>query len=182
MNELWKGSGRKMSIGKQCLLLSLGSFFFGILFFWLFKNSFIDELRRMNESISVTAKQSKPLFAAFLYVVLERSKSFGLLWLLSVTKLRLPYIMFLIIYKGVGLGFLYSFFILEYKLLGLRFCLYYLFPHMIILLPVFLLSFYKIIRQNRNHMVLTITILYCLLLGASFLEVKVNIPLMGTLY
>ena len=63
MNELWKGSGRKMSAGKQCLLLSLGGFLLGILFFWLFKNSFVEELRKMNESVSVTAKQGQPLLA-----------------------------------------------------------------------------------------------------------------------
>ena len=182
MNELWKGSGRKMSAGKQCLLLSLGGFLLGILFFWLFKNSFVEELRKMNESVSVTAKQGQPLLAAFFYVVLERSKSFWLLWIFSTSKLRLPYIMFFITYKGVGLGFLYSFFILEYKLLGLRFCLYYLFPHMILLIPVFLLSFFKIVRQNRNHMALTIIILYVLLLASCFLEVRFNLPLMGSLY
>ena len=182
MNQLWKGSGRKINSYKQCLLLSFGGFLLGVLFFWLFHNSFTEELRSMNEKVALTAKQSQPFLAAFFYVAFERTKSFGLLWLLSVTKLRLPYVMFFVTYKGVGLGFLYSFFLFEYKLSGIRFCLYYLFPHMLILLPVFLLSIIKIIGQNRNHMLITITALYIFLLASCFLEVKFNIPLMGSLY
>lgn len=89
---------------------------------------------------------------------------------------------FFIAYRGLGLGFLYSFFMMEYGMNGLRFALYYLFPHSLLLLPVFLLSFYKIYRRNGNHLLPFIIILYLVLLAACLLEVKFNIPLMNSLY
>ena len=179
MKRVFRGSHQEI---KRVVLLFVGGFFFGVLFFWLFKNSFFYDLHEMNGSVQKESGNEVPFWSSFFFVVLSHTKSFGALWLIGMTKLRIPYIMLFTLYKGFSIGFLYSFFIMEYGISAIRFCLYYMFPQGVLLIPIFLLSMQNIYRRNENHMLLTVLGMYLILLLACALEVRFNIPLMNSLY
>ncbi len=161
------------------ILLFLLGFFFGTLFYWIFRNSFYQELREINQ-LAVTAQS--PSWKAFLFIAWEQTKTYGLLWVLSSTPLKIPYIVWIILYKGFTNAFIFSFFIMEYGWYGIRLIVCYELPHGPVFLLIYLLTFAKIEKENHNKRLWLILVsLYVALMLACFLEIHFNIPWMKAL-
>lgn len=120
---------------KRMILLFLLGFFFGTLFYWIFRNSFYQELREINQ-LAVTAQS--PSWKAFLFIAWEQTKTYGLLWVLSSTPLKIPYIVWIILYKGFTNAFIFSFFIMEYGWYGIRLWLILVSLYVALMLACFL--------------------------------------------
>lgn len=127
----------------------------------------------------------------FIYILGKNLKEFAVFWLLSITILGIPYIIFKILAFGFSTGFFISAIAIQYGLKGIILVLAYKFPHGIIYLPIIILCIHKgynltrsiyydsrdymgtILRQVKSYFILWLFLAVLLLLG-SFLEAYVG--------
>ena len=112
----------------------------------------------------------------------NHGKYFVLLWILAVSRISEGYQKVFTLYTGVRNGFLMLFFLFAKNLYGLVLYLASLFPHILLLAPLYLFSFSVIqAKQPPRHQSLFVIGLLLAFGTACFLEVKCNLPLMGML-
>ncbi len=167
---------------KQLILLFVLGFFFGAVFYYLFQKSYMDTLQQMDAGAANWASKDTSFIRLFLYSLYEHGKYFILLWLLSVTKLAVPGIVVFTVYRGFGLGFLFSFFMNLHGAKGFMFFFGSLFPHMLLFLPMYIFFFAFIHRGKKEKQNLVFLMLTAALVMACFMEVYFNIPMMKNLY
>lgn len=166
------------SLQKIALLFLIG-FFFGAVFYYFFQNSFADLMSRMEDGLSGWSRGEYSFRYELLQSVWNHGKYFALLWLLSVSRIAKVYQRVFTLYTGMRNGFLVLFFIYGRGLRGILLYFASLFPHCLILIPLYLFSFSWINgnRQRRHRVPIYILIIF-LFFSACLLECKCNLPIM----
>lgn len=171
-------SERFRNLQKITLLFLIG-FFFGAIFYYLFHNSFEELMIQMESSLSGWSQGGHSFGYIFLQSLWNHGKYFVLLWLLSVSRISKIYQRVFAIYTGIRNGFLLLFFVFGKGGWGIFLYLISLFPHCLLLVPLYLFSF-SWINEKRYHRHRTSVYLLIVLLffAACFLECKCNLPIM----
>ncbi len=174
------------------IILLLVGVTFGILISNVFKNSYVEQIHYLESNVFSSIASNKINYSGlFLFTLKKNLKELSVFWLLSITILGVPYM----VYKITALGFYASFFIsvvtMNYGFKGIVLILAYIFPHGLIYLPVALLSLYKgfslcktIYFERNNHLdniftvlksyIAIFLLLIMALVFASFLEAYVG--------
>lgn len=174
--------GIKRLFQKIVLFFLLG-FFAGALFYYFFQNSFLGLSEQMELNASQWIGESHSNFYQFIHVLWNHGKYFLLLWILTVNPTVCRwYQNILTVYTGIRHGFLVLFFILSKGVKGILFYAASLFPHTLLLLPVYLFSFLWINEsRQREHGKIVISIILLLFVAACLLESRVNLAIMSRL-
>jgi stage II sporulation protein M len=140
MKHFGTGLGKKEPI-THAIILFLLSLILGCVFAKLTQNLLsvgIDGLSsRYFNTIKNMDIQYKDLFQ---YIVVSLLRSFFMIWIMSLTILGLPYIIWLIVSKAFQFGYLTTALAIAYGGKGVVLSITYLFPQGIIYLPVAFLS------------------------------------------
>lgn len=165
---------------QRMVLYFLIGFFCGAVFYYSFQNSFGGIQEQLERNITQWSVDGAPFFALFGKSLWNHGKYFVLLWILSVSRLSGGYQKLFTIYTGIRNGFLLLFFLFSKNLYGLILYLASLFPHLLLLAPLYLFSF-SVIQEKRQvrHKGIFALLLLLVFGTACFLEVKCNLPLMG---
>ena len=188
----FKSQLRRLNMFQLAVILLILGLFFGILAANIFHDSY-DKKMTEYQSIIFTeiARSSIDYGGLFLYVLGQNFKEFAIFWLLSITILGIPYMVFQLIAFGFTSGFFVSAVAMQYGFKGLLLILVYPFPHGLLYLPIALLCLYKgyglcrsIYYDKRNYVgtimhqlrqnILFLLVMAVLLLLASFLEAYVG--------
>lgn len=175
------------SVYAALLILILG-LFSGVLFANLFRTSYSQQLFLYKEKIFVQIIGEEINYSGlFSYILRNNIKEFAVFWLLSITILGIPYIIYKIVSFGFFTGFFLSVISMQYGTKGILLVLAYIFPHGILYIPIALLCVYKgfqlcntiykdrrysngSIKQIIKPYLMLILILFIVLLIGSFLE------------
>ncbi len=182
----------RLNIFQIAVILLILGLFFGILAANIFHDSYD---RKMTEYQGIIFKEIASnrinYGGLFLYVLGKNFKEYAIFWLLSITILGIPYMVFLLLAFGFTSGFFISAVAMQYGFKGLLLIMVYPFPHGLLYLPIALLCLYKgyglcrsIYYDKRNYMgtivqqlrqnTLFLLAMAVLLLLASFLEAYVG--------
>lgn len=166
------------SLQKVTLLYLIG-FFFGAIFYYVFHNSFEELLIQMESSLAGWSGGEHSFGYVFLQSVWNHGKYFALLWLLSVSRIAKIYQRVFAVYTGIRNGFLLLFFVFGKGGWGILMYLASLFPHCLLLLPLYLFSFSWINeKRHPRHRFPVYLMIVVLFFAACFLECKCNLPIM----
>lgn len=171
-SSLQKSPVKSREFLQKILLLFLVGFFFGAVFYYVFQNSFSEITGKIKE---------QSFLRSFLYSLWNHGKYFGLFWLLSGSRVIRIYQPVFILYTGLRNGFLIMFFIFGKGVRGILVYLISLFPHCLLLVPLYLFSFF-LVKENRQkkHAGPVAVILLLVFLAACYGESRWNLPLMKT--
>lgn len=164
---------------QRIILYFLIGFFCGAVFYYSFQNSFAGMQKQLERNLTQWSAQGLPFLSLFGKSVWNHGKYFVLMWILSASKISRSYQKFFTLYTGVRNGFLMLFFLFTRNIYGMVLYIASLFPHVLLLVPLYIFSFIVIHekRQVRHKGVFVVFLL--LVFGAAcFLEVKCNLPLM----
>lgn len=170
------------------LIILIIGLFIGVLFANVFRTSYSQQLFLYKETVVAQIIGEEINYSGlFTYILRKNIKEYFIFWLLSITILGIPYI----IYKIISFGFLTGFFLsvisMEYGTKGIILVLAYIFPHGLLYLPIVILCLYKgfdlcstIYRDRRlsignissilKQYFMIILILFIALIIGSFLE------------
>lgn len=166
------------SLQKIALLFLIG-FFFGAIFYYFFQNSFGELMNRTEDSLAGWSRGEYSFAYEYLQSVWNHGKYFALLWLLSVSRIAKLYQRLFTIYTGIRNGFLVLFFVFGKGSRGILLYLASLFPHCLVLLPLYLFSFSWINEsRHQKHRIPVYFLLTLVFLTACLLECKCNLPIM----
>lgn len=164
---------------QRIALFFLIGFFFGAIFYYYFQNSFEGIMKQMEEGVSGWSGEEYSFSYEFLQSLWNHGKYFVLLWLLSVSRISKAYQTAFTVYTGVRNGFLVLFFVFGRGLKGILLYLASLFPHCLILLPLYLFSFSWINEsRTQKHRIPVYIFIVLMFLTACFLECRCNLPIM----
>lgn len=108
--------------------------------FFLFQDSYYNALK----------VKEIDCFSVFTLSLISNIKSFALLILLATTMIGIPGYMLHIGYKGFSVGFLISTAVMRFGIGGVVFFLGYLFPHYLVLIPLYLIVYMKGFHLNER--------------------------------
>lgn len=162
---------------KKAVLFFLAGFFAGGILNYLCRKSAGGEFSKMEENLVLWASQTQDFWQAFLFLFWERGKVFSVLWLAGYTKIYRIYIRAFITYAGIQAGFLLTFFIMLRGVKGVVLWLASGFPHLLLLLPLYLYSFYRIFERRRGKIMPALLLVVLVFAASCVLEARVNIPL-----
>lgn len=83
-------------------------------------------------------------------VVGTRLKTFLFSWIICVTTLGVPYVIFYLLYQGFSLGFLLFILINQYKIGGILIFLSYFIPQALLFVPVMAITLIKGVELSTN--------------------------------
>ena len=173
---------RRTGFLQRIILLFFIGFFIGALFYYMFQKSFVDLMEQMTVNMKSWSLKNS-LWYEYIKILWNHGKFFLLLWLLSVNKKVCYWFQSIFtLYTGLRNGFLLLFFIFFKGMGGVALYFASLFPHCLILTPLYLFSFY-LINENRQreYKVGVLVVLFFLFLVACFIEMKCNLPMMERL-
>ena len=167
---------------QRVILYFLIGFFCGAVFYYSFQNSFGGMQTQLEKNVSTWSVGKSSFLIHFGKSLWNHGKYFLLLWILSASRISGGYQKVFTIYTGVRNGFLMLFFLFDKNLYGLVLYLASLFPHILLLAPLYLFSF-SVIQEKKQprHKSLFVIGLLLVFGTACFLEVKCNLPLMEML-
>lgn len=163
---------------KGVLLLFLAGFFIGGILYTLCMEPAADQLDIMGERAILWAESEVSFWIVFLHVIWERGKVLALLWLAGGTKLYKGYIRLFLIYVGMQIGFMLLYFLNFQGVRGLLLWFGMMIPHELLLVPIYLYSFFGICEKRHERSVMAVSLILLCLLAACVLETAGNIPLM----
>lgn len=183
------GGGRVMTFlefiksrRKKAVLFFLAGFFSGGILYYLCQEPAGEALAALEENMVLWAAEEKEFFQVFLFILWERMKVFAVLWLAGYTKIYKAYIGAFLIYTGIQSGFLLTFFIMVRGSRGILYWLASGFPHLLLLAPLYVYSFYRFYERKREKQMPAILFIVICFITACFLEAKFNVPLIQWLY
>lgn len=168
---------------QRIALLFLIGFFIGALFYYIFQNSFSGLMKQMTQNVTNWSAGQHSTGYELLSCLWNHGKYFALLWLLSVNnRVCRVYQTIFTMYTGLRNGFLLLFFIFGRGVKGILLYLVSLFPHCLLLLPLYLFS-YLLINESRKreHKGIVCVGIVLVFFAACLLEIKCNLPIMGAL-
>ena len=150
---------------KRAILLFLAGFFFGGILYYICLEPAGDQLKAMGENVVLWAEGEVSFWETFPFIIWERGKVFALLWLVGYTKIYKGYIRVFLMYVGMQAGFMLLFFVLSKGVGGVLLWLGTGIPHLFLLVPVYLYSFYRIYERRRERSVAAVVVIViCFLL------------------
>lgn len=168
---------------QKIALLFLISFFFGAVFYYFFQNSFGELMSQTEDSLAGWSGGEYSFAYEYLQSVWNHGKYFALLWLLSVSRIAVLYQRLFTIYTGIRNGFLVLFFVFSKGARGILFYLASLFPHCLLLLPLYLFSFSWINEgRHQKHRIPVYFMIAITFFAACLLECKCNLPIMEAVF
>jgi hypothetical protein len=140
-------------------------------------------MKPFENSLASFSEQTYPLSYKMVQAIWNHGRFFLLLWFLSFTRINQLYQSLFLLYTGFRNGFLILFFILGKGLYGIVLYLASLFPHSLLLIPLYLFSFAWIKERghHREHKPVVVIVLVITFFAACFLEAKYNLALMQNL-
>jgi len=174
----WKKAG---FLQKITLLFFIG-FFVGAFFYYIFQRSFVGLMEQITTNMGNWEINNSEWYD-FLKILWNHGKYFVLFWILSVNKKVSSWIQSVFtLYTGVRNGFLLLFFVFGRGLKGIFLYFVSLFPHGLILLPLYLFSFYLINeKRQREYKVYVLFLIGLIFIAACIVELKCNLPMMERL-
>lgn len=163
---------------KKAVLFFLAGFFSGGILYFLCQKPAGETLAGMQENLMLWAEGEQDFFQALLFIVWERGKAFFVLWLAGYTKIYKAYICAFITYVGMQWGFLLTFFLMMRGTRGIVCWLVSGVPHLFLLVPLYIYSFYRIFEKKRKKAMPAVIFIIFVFLLSCVLEAKVNIPLL----
>lgn len=149
--KLLKLKLQKLTVAQISILLIIVGLLSGILFANLFQPFYYDLMTNYQNNIfSDIVRENIDYSGLFLYIVKKNLKEFIIFWLLSITILGIPYMIFKLIFYGFTIGFFISSIALQYGIKGILLILAYIFPHGLIYIPVIILCLYNGYRLTRT--------------------------------
>ena len=142
------------------VILFLLSIVIGVFFANIFRDSYAEQMMQYENIIfpDISSGSINQL-DLFQFIIVKNFKEFAIFWVLCITILGIPYMVFKIISFGFTSGFFISAITMQYGIKGLLLVLVYVFPHGLVYLPIALLSLYKgfllcssIYHDKRNRM------------------------------
>ncbi len=167
---------------KGAILLFLAGFFFGGILYYICLEPAGDQLMEMNENILLWAEEEVSFWESFPFILWERGKVFVLLWLAGYTKIYKSYVQGFLMYAGMQAGFLLLFFVLSQGAGGVLLWMGTGIPHLFLLVPLYLYSFYRIYERRREKSVAAVVVIVIWFLVSCLMETWGNIPLLQWLY
>jgi len=190
--KLLKIKLQKLTMVQISILLIIVGLFFGILFANLLQPFYYEKMTYFhNHVFSDIVRENIDYSGLFFYVAGKNFREFIVFWLLCITILGIPYMIFKLLIFGFTTGFFISSIAMQYGMKGILLILAYIFPHSLVYIPVIILSLYNgyrlcktiyyentghlgiIIKQLKSYIFLLIFLTVLLLLG-SFLEAYVG--------
>ncbi|HHT56740.1 stage II sporulation protein M [Herbinix luporum] len=183
---------QSMSLIQISILLMILGVFFGVLFANIFQSSYYDRMMNYHNLVfTEIVREDIDYTGLFLYVLNKNFKEFIVFWLISITILGIPYMIFKLLTLGFSMGFFISAIAMQYGFKGILLILSYGFPHGLIYIPLIILCLYKgyslcvsIYYDKRNYAgtimehiksnIFVLIFLAVLLLLGSFLEAYVG--------
>lgn len=165
---------------KKYSLLFVVCAFFGVLAGNLFKSSYFDALKTVVDNFT------DYVINRFLYignaekivllvkVIIKRMGPFILMWLLSLTVARIPYIIWLCIKNGFCMGFFSCFMVMAYGVNACRYVPMWYFPQIIIYAFVYgfcIVYITENLQKKKKSVILFMTLL---MFAGCFLEAYIN--------
>lgn len=167
---------------KKAVLFFLAGFFAGGILYYLCREPAGEALAALEENMALWASEEQDFLSVFLFVLWERGKVFSVTWLAGYTKICRAYICAFIVYAGIQSGFLFFFFVMVRGVNGILYWLASGFPHLLIFVPLYVYSFYRVCECRRDRvMPAAIFVVICFVAGC-VLEARFNIPLMRWMY
>lgn len=167
---------------KKAVLFFLAGFFAGGILYFLCQKPAEETLANMQENLFLWAAGEQDFFQALFFVLWERGKVFCVLWLAGYTKIYRAYIRAFITYVGMQSGFLLSFFVILRGTKGILYWLVSGVPHMFLLVPLYIYSFYRICEKKKAKGMPALLFILLIFIFSCVLEAKVNIPLVQWMY
>lgn len=175
-----KSRWRRTEFWQKAVLRFLIGFLIGALFYYMFQKSFSGLFQQMEKNMSSWETQNYSFLSELIRSLWNHGKYFGLFWVF--TRNRRVYQLYEVvftIYTGFRNGFLLLFFLMERGIKGILLYLASLFPHVLLLAPLYVFCFYWV-RENRrreNNLPIYLS-MTAVLLVACVLEVRCNLPIM----
>lgn len=179
LKKIWKSHSRI----KEIILLFLLGFFFGGILYFLFQQSFRQELLQFETGLSLWGAKDSAFLGDFLYALYGHGKMLLLFWVLTLTPICFLYVKVFLVCHGFRYGFMLSFFVSSGGISGMLKFLQTIFPHGILFAAMYLFLFGKLFHGKiKEKQVTFIVFSAILLLLGCFLESYINIPLMQSVY
>ncbi len=163
---------------KRAILLFLAGFFFGGIIYYMSLSAAGDVFTLVEENLVLWAATEVGFSDTFWYVLWHRGKVMALLWVMAQTKWARGYIRVFIVYVGMQAGFLLLFFLYSQGVQGSLLWVGSGLPHMLLLIPAYIYSFYRIFERKRETSPAAIFLIVILFLLSLVLEAKGNVMLM----
>lgn len=142
---------QKLNMVQISILLIILGLLSGMLFANLFQPFYYEKMAEYHDYIfSDIVREDIDYTGLFFYVVIKNLKEFFVFWLLCITILGIPYMLFKLLIFGFNAGFLISSIAIQYGIKGILLILAYIFPHGLIYIPVIILSLYNGYRLSRS--------------------------------
>ena len=190
--KLLKIKLQKLTFVQLSILLIVVGLLVGILFANVFQPFYYDMMINYHNHIfPEIVREDIDYSGLFFYILGKNFREFIVFWLLCITVLGIPYMLFKLVVFGFTTGFFISSVAMQYGIKGLLLILAYIFPHGLIYIPIMILSLYNgyrlsrtinydnpgslgfIIRHLKSYIFLLIFLTALILLG-SFLEAYVG--------
>lgn len=169
-----------LAVWKKYSLLFAVCAFFGILAGSLLKSSYFDALKAVTDNF-IDYVINRFLYigcaekiALLVKIVFKRMGPFILLWLLSLTIARIPYIIWLCAKSGFTTGFFICFMAMAYRAAAIKYIAMWYFPQIIIYAAVYGFSMIYITENLQKKKRLLIAFLSLVLFAGCILEAYVN--------
>lgn len=167
---------------KKAVLFFLAGFFSGGILYYLCQQPAADALAALEENMLLWAEEEREFIQVFLFVLWERGKVLSVLWLAGYTKLYKAYICAFLVYTGIQSGFLLTFFVVTRGARGMLFWLATGFPHLLLLAPLYVYSFYRIFERKRDKAMPAVLFVAVCFVVSCVLEARFNVPLVQWVY
>lgn len=149
--QIHRLSAKYIAIG-----LFLVGFIIGIVVANVFLTSYQEQMKQLEGGTFQAISENEINFSRLLlYTIGQRLKEFMIFWLLCITILGIPYMIYKMVHAGYLVGFFLSVLAIQYGLKGLLLSMAYIFPHYIIYIPIALICLKKgyllNTQMNQNY-------------------------------
>ena len=146
-----RGSVQNLSFSKLILILFVVGTIIGTMFANALKPFYYNSFTAYKEQFLTTIQAIHiDNLELFRMAIINHVKEYFLIWVISVTILGTPYIIYRDLYKGFMFGFLLSLATMEYGFKGIGVFFMYLIPHYVIYIPVFYCTLLKVHELNKR--------------------------------
>lgn len=157
----------------------------GILSGSLFKSSYFNELKEImdafcndvvNHSLYMGRGEN---FVLLIRIIVKRGFPFFLMWVLSDSRYKMPYIIWFLISRGFAMGFMCQFFVYAYTKSAFKLILAYYFPHYLLYAVVFGLTILYLTSGLQRKRGVLMAMLGMIFIVGALLEAYVNPDLLS---
>ena len=158
--KLLKQRFLRINVFQISIILIIIGLFFGVFSANMFRSLYYERMMDYNNDIfNDIIRENIDYKGLFIYILGNNLKKIAVFWLLSITILGIPYIVYKLIAFGFTTGFFISSIAIQYGIKGILLILVYVFPHGIVYLPIIIICLHRgyilskmIYFENRDYM------------------------------